>query len=213
DTAFDKLENQEVLAADPVVKAVADSSKVPAGYTRDSVSPKLPTTISSSNNIIRVYYKVDETQKLKYSVEYYVTGNDTAFDKLENQEVLAADPVVKAVADSSKVPAGYTRDSVLPELPATISETANVIKVYYRVDETQKLKYSVEYYINGNDTAFDKLENQEVLAADPVVKAVADSSKVPAGYRRDSVSPELPVTITESSNIIKVYYRIDTTQK
>ena len=213
DTAFDKLENQEVLAADPVVKAVADSSKVPAGYTRDSVSPKLPTTISSSNNIIRVYYKVDETQKLKYSVEYYVTGNDTAFDKLENQEVLVADPVVKAVADSSKVPAGYTRDSVLPELPATISETANVIKVYYRVDETQKLKYSVEYYINGNDTAFDKLENQEVLAADPVVKAVADSSKVPAGYRRDSVSPELPVTITESSNIIKVYYRIDTTQK
>ncbi|MEQ2698919.1 InlB B-repeat-containing protein, partial [Hungatella hathewayi] len=212
-TPFDKLENQEVLVADPVVKAVADSSKVPVGYTRDSVYPKLPVTISVSNNVIRVYYKVDETQKLKYSVEYYVTGNDTPFDKLENQEVLVADPVVKAVSDSSKVPAGYTRDSVLPELPATISETANVIKVYYRVDETQKLKYSVEYYINGNDTAFDKLENQEVLAADPVVKTVADSSKVPAGYRRDSVSPELPVTITESSNIIKVYYRIDTTQK
>ncbi|MCI7382846.1 InlB B-repeat-containing protein, partial [Hungatella sp.] len=212
-TPFDKLENQEVLVADPVVKAVADSSKVPVGYTRDSVYPKLPVTISVSNNVIRVYYKVDETQKLKYSVEYYVTGNDTPFDKLENQEVLVADPVVKAVSDSSKVPAGYTRDSVLPELPATISETANVIKVYYRVDETQKLKYSVEYYINGNDTAFDKLENQEVLAADPVVKTVADSSKVPAGYRRDSVFPELPVTITESSNIIKVYYRIDTTQK
>ncbi|MDU4972931.1 MAG: doubled motif LPXTG anchor domain-containing protein [Hungatella hathewayi] len=213
DIPFDKLDNQEVLVADPVVSEVADSSKVPVGYTRDSVYPKLPVTISVSNNVIRVYYKVDETQKLKYSVEYYVTGNDTPFDKLENQEVLVADPVVKAVSDSSKVPAGYTRDSVLPELPATISETANVIKVYYRVDETQKLKYSVEYYINGNDTAFDKLENQEVLAADPVVKTVADSSKVPAGYRRDSVFPELPVTITESSNIIKVYYRIDTTQK
>ena len=133
---------------------------------------------------IRDSYKVDETQKLKYSVEYYLNGNDTAFDKLENQEVLVADPVVKAIEDSSKVPVGYTRDSVLPELPATISETANIIKVYYRVDETQKLKYSVEYYINGNDTAFDKLENQEVLAADPVVKTVADSSKVPAGYRR-----------------------------
>ena len=213
DTAFDKLENQEVLAADPVVKAVADSSKVPAGYTRDSVSPKLPTTISSSNNIIRVYYKVDETQKLKYSVEYYVTGNDTAFDKLENQEVLVADPVVKAVVDSSKVPVGYTRDSVLPELPATISETANVIKVYYRVDETQKLKYSIEYYVNGNDAAFDKLENQEVLVADPVVASVADSNKVPAGYTRDHVMPELPTTITESNHVIRVYYRVDETQK
>ena len=213
DTAFDKLENQEVLVADPVVKAVADSSKVPAGYTRDSVSPKLPTTISSSNNIIRVYYKVDETQKLKYSVEYYVTGNDTAFDKLDNQEVLVADPVVRAVADSSKMPAGYTRDSILPELPATISETANVIKVYYRVDETQKLKYSVEYYVTGNDTAFDKLDNQEVLLADPVVKAVVDSSKVPAGYTRDSVLPKLPTMISETANVIKVYYRVDETQK
>ena len=212
-TPFDKLENQEVLVADPVVKAVADSSKVPVGYTRDSVYPKLPVTISVSNNVIRVYYKVDETQKLKYSVEYYVTGNDTPFDKLENQEVLVADPVVKAVSDSSKVPAGYTRDSVLPELPATISETANVIKVYYRVDETQKLKYSIEYYVNGNDAAFDKLENQEVLVADPVVASVADSNKVPAGYTRDHVMPELPTTITESNHVIRVYYRVDETQK
>ena len=212
-TPFDKLENQEVLVADPVVKAVADSSKVPVGYTRDSVYPKLPVTISVSNNVIRVYYKVDETQKLKYSVEYYVTGNDTPFDKLENQEVLVADPVVKAVSDSSKVPVGYTRDSVLPELPATISETANVIKVYYRVDETQKLKYSIEYYVNGNDAAFDKLENQEVLVADPVVASVADSNKVPAGYTRDHVMPELPTTITESNHVIRVYYRVDETQK
>ncbi|EFC97329.1 repeat protein [Hungatella hathewayi DSM 13479] len=213
ETAFDKLENQEVLVANPVVSTVADSSKVPAGYTRDRVLPELPTTISGSNNVIRVYYKVDETQKLKYSVEYYLNGNDTAFDKLENQEVLVADPVVKAVADSSKVPVGYTRDSVLPELPATISETANVIKVYYRVDETQKLKYSIEYYVNGNDAAFDKLENQEVLVADPVVASVADSNKVPAGYTRDHVMPELPTTITESNHVIRVYYRVDETQK
>ncbi|RHP77274.1 hypothetical protein DXA36_32630, partial [Eisenbergiella sp. OF01-20] len=66
------------------VKAIADSSKVPAGYTRSTTAPKLPATITASNNVIKIYYKVDESQKLDYSVEYYLEGTDAPFDTLKD---------------------------------------------------------------------------------------------------------------------------------
>ena len=76
-TPFDTLEKQSVLVATPEVKTVADSKKVPAGYVRSKTAPELPTTITLSNNVIKVYYVADEKQKLDYSVEYYLEGSAT----------------------------------------------------------------------------------------------------------------------------------------
>ena len=98
---------------------------------RSTTAPELPTTITPSNNVIKVYYVADEKQKLDYSVEYYVEGSATPFDTLEKQNVLVATPEVKSVADSKKVPAGYVRSTTAPELPTTITPSNNVIKVYY----------------------------------------------------------------------------------
>ena len=208
-TPFDTLNKQSVLVANPEVTSVADSNKVPAGYKRSTTAPKLPTTITPSNNVIKVYYKADGNQKLDYSVEYYLEGSATPFDTLEKQSVLVATPEVKTVADSKKVPAGYVRSKTAPELPTTITLSNNVIKVYYVADENQKLDYSVEYYVEGSATPFDTLEKQSVLVATPEVKTVVDSKKVPAGYKRSTTAPELPATITPSNNVIKVYYVID----
>ena len=206
DAPFDTLKDQSVLVAKPEVKAVADSSNVPAGYTRSTTAPKLPTTITASNNVIKVYYKADENQKLNYSVEYYLEGMDAPFDTLKDQNVLVAEPEVKAVADSSNVPAGYTRSTTAPKLPATITATDNVIKVYYKVDESQKLDYSVEHYLDGETFPFDITTQLSVLVASPEVKNVSDSDTLPAGYTRNRVEPVLPTTITKENKVIKIIY-------
>ena len=169
-------------------------------------------TGSRGNLTFKAEWAVDVNQKLNYSIKYYKSEQpDKEIGNL-NKNVLVASPTVK-YADVDKTynkPSGYILDKVefggqtVSDGEMTITDTDNIIKVYYKVDETQKLKYSVEYYIDGKDIPFDKLDNQEVLVADPVVSEVADSSKVPAGYTRDSVLPELPATISETAKVIMV---------
>uniref|UniRef100_UPI002A7F719A InlB B-repeat-containing protein n=1 Tax=Eisenbergiella sp. TaxID=1924109 RepID=UPI002A7F719A len=144
--------------------------------------------------------------KLNYSVEYYLEGTDAPFDTLKDQSVLVAKPEVKAVADSSNVPAGYTRSTTAPKLPTTITASNNVIKVYYKVDESQKLDYSVEHYLDGETFPFDITTQLSVLVASPEVKNVSDSDTLPAGYTRNRVEPVLPTTITKENKVIKIIY-------
>ena len=159
-----------------------------------------------NNGVINVYYTLNEDAKLNYSVEYYLEGTDAPFDTLKDQSVLVAKPEVKAVADSSNVPAGYTRSTTAPKLPATITATDNVIKVYYKVDESQKLDYSVEHYLDGETFPFDITTQLSVLVASPEVKNVSDSDTLPAGYTRNRVEPVLPTTITKENKVIKIIY-------
>ena len=173
---------------------------------RSTTAPELPTTITSSNNVIKVYYVADEKQKLDYSVEYYLEGSATPFDSLEKQSVLVATPEVKTVVDSKKVPAGYKRSTTAPELPATITPSNNVIKVYYVIDEDAILTYSVEHYLDGETIPFDITTQQSVLVARPEVTSVSDSDKLPSGYTRNKVEPELPTSITKENDVIKVTY-------
>ena len=159
-----------------------------------------------NDGVINVYYTLNEDAKLNYRVEYYLEGMDAPFDTLKDQSVLVAEPEVKAVADSSNVPAGYTRSTTAPKLPATITATDNVIKVYYKVDESQKLDYSVEHYLDGETFPFDITTQLSVLVASPEVKNVSDSDTLPAGYTRNRVEPVLPTTITKENKVIKIIY-------
>ncbi|MDL2220013.1 InlB B-repeat-containing protein, partial [Ruminococcaceae bacterium OttesenSCG-928-O06] len=157
-----------------------------------------------------VYYEVDEKQKLDYTVEYYRDG-DVYLDKTAGS-VLVANPYVAydSVSKTAFLPVGYKLekvefvDAAFASGSVKITATDNVIKVYYEVDEKQKLDYTVEYYYGGNiDDG--KTEELSVLVARPEVESVPD--KPMRGYtKNETTSTELPFTVTKTDNVIKVQY-------
>ena len=141
---------------------MADSGKVPAGYTRSTTSPKLPTTITASNNVIKVYYVIDEDAKLMYSVEHYLDGETVPFDITTQQSVLVANPEVKNVSDSDKLPAGYTRNRVEPVLPTTITKENKVIKIIYSENEI-----TINYTADTNGSVTNASETIHAVSGKP----------------------------------------------
>ncbi|MGF7058932.1 phosphoribosylformylglycinamidine (FGAM) synthase PurS component [Brassicibacter mesophilus] len=109
------------------------------------------------------------------------------------------------------MPIGYKVDEAnSTELPYTVTEEGNVIEVYYVVDEEQTLKYTVNYYKDGE--LLETSEVMTVLVANPVVENVSYEN-MPIGYRVDEAnSTELPYTVTEESSVIEVYYAVDEEQ-
>ena len=74
------------------------------------------------------------------------------------------------------------------------------------IDEDAILTYSVEHYLDGETIPFDITTQQSVLVARPEVTSVSDSDKLPSGYTRNKVEPELPTSITKENDVIKVTY-------
>jgi hypothetical protein len=155
-------------------------------------------------------WEIDEDAWLDYEVHYFYNGIENE-DLQTRLSVHLLTPVVYNVPLQPKNGYKLAATPYNPLLPATITETENAIKVYYVIDEEQTLGYRVEYYYNGiiDDTL---TENESVLVASPMVYSVTDKSK--AGYKLAAVpyEPTLPATITETDNVIKVYYVTDEEQ-
>lgn len=164
--------------------------KVKENYELDKVE-NLPLTISKDDeNIIRIYYK---TIKVDYSVEYYFDGVlDSSLTEISNAPIGS---VVDSYTD--KVKTGYELDKIL-NLPLTISNGDNVIKVYYK---TIKVPYTVEYYF---DNEIDNtLTDEFIVPLGSVITSYED--KVKENYELDKVIG-IPLT-AGTDNVIRVYYK------
>ena len=126
--------------------------KVKAGYKLES-EDKLPFIITENvaNNVIKIYYVIDESQtkELSYTVEYYKDGvlADTEVEK-ETVQLLEEDKlsVRKDNINMTNKYVGYKFEKVEPEnIPDEVT-TGEVIKVYYVRDT---FEYIVEYYFNN----------------------------------------------------------------
>lgn len=202
---------------DGTATAIQEALK-PTGYKLDTArSTLLPQTVSENNNVINVYYEVDESSTLTYTVEYYKTGEETAFKSVSNQTVTVANPQVTEgkIAEllGGDMPTGYALDhyefggSTAPA-PFTITEVNNLIKVYYAPDATQTLPYTVNYYKDGVLLDY---EQKSVPLSSPQVTGVTD--KMPVGYKLDeAASTALPKTVTATDNVLYVYYVKDDTK-
>ncbi|MGN9165499.1 S-layer homology domain-containing protein [Tissierellaceae bacterium HCP3S3_D8] len=194
---LEEVTDLTVLVADPVVNEVED--KTPAGYKLDEAnSTKLPYKVTIEDNIITVYYVIDETQILPYIVEYYKDG-----EKFETTagEVLLANPVVESVSYEN-MPVGYKVDAVKStKFPFTIKadEDNNVIKVYY-IPRTDII-YTVKYLKKGTNK---ELADEEVIFNQTYGARVTEKAKNISGYTVDKEMKSL--TLKASGNEIIFYY-------
>ena len=200
------------------------TDKVKVGYKLHVVETiPMAVTENAANNVIRVYYVIDETQTkaLSYTVEYYKNGVKVDSDtQTESKTVQILDNNILNV-DKSKINLvdkyyGYKLDAENTVIPDDVT-TGSVINVYYVVDDgnTKNLSYTVEYYKDNVLVQTDTdIVTETVQVLEPntlnVDKTTINITDKYVGYKFDKVDPEvIPDTVFDGS-VIKVYYVRDT---
>ena len=192
------------------------TDKVEVGYKLSHVET-IPLTITENenNNIIKVFYVVDENQTKEkvYRVEYYKDGVKVEVDTqvtTETVQVLQPDTMTvnKDLINTTNKYFGYKLDDVNTIIPDTVT-SGDVIKVYYVTDEshTKTLFYTVEYYKDNVFADRDiKQETVQVLQSDilNVEKDTINMVDKYVGYNFEKVEPiTIPDTIS-NGGVIKV---------
>ena len=167
-----------------------------SGYVVSNIE-NIPLTVSNNpnNNEIRVYYVEAENLEREYKVEYYFDG---ILDE-NSTEIINANKgdVIESVND--KIIRGYELDKT-ENLPLTVSDEDNIIKVYYKKAE---YNYQINYYYeNIKDDS--KTEN---LKAKYEAKITDYPEKTDNRYTLSEVR-NIPLIISddESLNIVDIYY-------
>ncbi|MCI8291518.1 MAG: hypothetical protein HFJ25_04640, partial [Clostridia bacterium] len=192
------------------------------GYKFDS-SNKDSLIIGTRDNIINIYYIVDESQtkELSYTVEYYKEGTKVDVDtQIVKQTVQVLQPdTLKVNKTSINITDKYFGYKLEKTEPSSIPDTINngdVIKVYYVIDKdnTKELSYTVEYYKEGTkveaDTQIVK-ETVQVLEPDTlkVDKTLINLVDKYVGYKLEKTEPNSIPDTVNNGDVIKVYYIID----
>ena len=182
------------------------------GYKLDRIDvntttvDSIPDTVNN-NDVIRVYYTVDDSQvmTLSYTVEYYKDGEKVDADTetvTEVVQVLEEKYLTVKVDEINTVSkyTGYKLDTLDPETIPTRIATDSVIKVYYVRDT---FGYTVEYYYDGLINA-DETEQYTATYNDEITTY---EDKNITGYKLEK-EVNLPLTIShlEQDNVIKIYY-------
>ena len=167
-----------------------------SGYVVSNIE-NIPLTVSNNpnNNEIRVYYVEAENLEREYKVEYYFDG---ILDE-NSTEIINANKgdVIESVND--KIIRGYELDKT-ENLPLTVSDEDNIIKVYYKKAE---YNYQINYYYD-NIKDDSKTEN---LKAKYEAKITDYPEKTDNRYTLSEVR-NIPLIISddESLNIVDIYY-------
>lgn len=142
-----------------------------------NVMSSIPNTVKDGD-IIRIIYKEDETQEqeneYEYCIKYYYNGKEDENARVTGKA--AKNEVIENYTDKNKT--GYKFKEVKNK-PLTITENEdnNVMEVYYITDEDQKkeLKYTVQYYKNGNkDELIERKQTVQVLEDDNITVNTED---------------------------------------
>ena len=193
--------------------------KVRFGYRLEKVDNNpLTITSNSANNVMKVYYIIDDTQtkELSYTVEYYKDGQKVDADtEVERVTVQVLEPdtmtVNKDKINLADKYLGYKTESVV--IPDTVN-SGDVIRVDYVLDDSQtkELSYTVEYY--KDDVLVDadtqtKTQTVQVLEPDTLTVDKTDINVTDKyyGYKLDTKTI-IPDTVN-NGEVIKVYYVID----
>lgn len=191
--------------------------KIKEGYLLDKVE-NLPLVISEKEdeNIIKVYYKKDDTQtkNLKYTVKYYLDNIEQVMDRVIVNKTVWINAENTIDFDSNLLDKNYTGYKKVRINPETIGETAEdglEISVYYEKDDSQtkELKYTVKYYLDNVEQVADRvIVNKNVwINAENILdidNALINKSYI--GYRKVRTNPETIGTTVENNSEISIYY-------
>ena len=180
----------------------------PEYYLPDSASStSLPYTVSETNNVIKIHYQKDRLAVYPYTIEYYKDGE--ALKTISGTVPVFDSPVITSY--ENYCPEYYIVDDTMSTpLPYTVSKEDNVMKVYYKKDETARYPYTIEYY--KDEELFQSISGEVPVFGDTAVTSYEDLC--PEYYLLDSeFTTALPYTVSKDDNVIKVYYKKDLTAK
>ena len=183
----------------------------------------LPLEISakSADNVIKVYYVKDESQKkeLKYTVEYYKDNEEVSGDTQVVKEevwVNAADTltVEKSTINTTNKYPGYTFEETDP---ATIPDTINnngVIKVYYTKTENPPAaaQYTVEHYKWDTQKKEYTLADTDVIDSTVGTDVTATARTYDGGYilnEQKSKQTKSGTVLEGNTLTLELYYDVD----
>lgn len=168
-------------------------------------------TIGVENNVINIYYDIDETQKktLSYRVEYYkdnVIVSDDTQTMEKTVQVLEPDilTVNKTQINTSNKYPGYIFQETDPEqIPDTIN-SGSTIKVYYEINTG--LTYTVNYLESGKT---DPIKPAKLVGNQQYGHTIDTSTEVIdiEGFTFKEVNnPQLIISDNDSENVINITY-------
>ena len=178
-----------------------------------------PLIISSNvdNNVINVYYVIDETQTkdLSYTVEYYKDGILVREDlQKEIVTVQCLQPnIVTVNKDNINIVDKYIGYKLDTENTKPIPDEVNnreAIKVYYILDESQvkDVSYTIEYYKDGN---LEETEIKEFTVHVLDEKLPVDKEALDNKYYGAMIDTALTGNIPDMVDIgatLKIYYKV-----
>ncbi|MCL2280345.1 fibro-slime domain-containing protein [Candidatus Saccharibacteria bacterium] len=175
--------------------AITSPSKT--GYTASLTT--VSGTMSNHDEEITVVYSVNE---YNYVIKYYYDGVEDTLKQVAGM----ADYGSEITTYAPQLPVGYELDRT-ENLPLTISEdeSENIIRVYYK---RSSFAYTVEYYyydVYDNNYVIDngKTDVKSALFNDTITSY---TDKPIYGYKFDSDTAPLTITVDPESNVIRVYY-------
>ena len=180
----------------------------PEYYLPDSASStSLPYTVSETNNVIKIHYQKDRLAVYPYTIEYYKDGE--ALKTISGTVPVFDSPVITSY--ENYCPEYYIVDDTMSTpLPYTVSKEDNVMKVYYKKDETARYPYTIEYY--KDEELFQSIAGEVPVFGDTIITSYEDLC--PEYYLLDNeFTTALPYTVSKEDNLIKVYYKKDLTAK
>lgn len=167
---------------------VADSS---------NSSKILNGTFTSENKKVAFYYEIGKSNLI---VESYIKGTNTLLDR----QSMSLDSGSPYKVDIPDIP-GYTYDSSNVSLSGTMPKNGLTVKLYYTAN---MYNYSVQYYFDDvlkHEITYSKPYGSEVKSYLKAEQIESLEDIVNSGYEfvRDE---NVPLTIGNSQNVIKVYY-------
>ena len=195
-----------------------------AGWTgTDLTAPTMTVQVVKGSTGDRSYTahwteNYDDTKALTYYVEYWLEGESTyAAREVKTEQIWVESDSYKVNAVDEKTFAGYTfKDYTVNgsqvATPITVYN-GQTIRVNYTInpDDTKKLTYYVEHYIDGEETYRDREKVEvDIWAAADSYSVTAVQLKDYTGYTFRAYNVELPYEVSENG-VIKVYYEKDLT--
>ena len=178
----------------------------PAGYKDGIVKTTLPYIIKDGTNVINIVYEVRDD--LSYVVEYYKETDDNNEEKISDDN----DNTVNNVFFGQKIDFvnlnkyknglgfGY-KDGSSKDLPYTIKEEDNVIKVCY--ERRRDMSYTVKYLEKDTNTS---LYNDKEVTNKTYNETYEEEAKdAPYGYKLVSDKKQ-SIKLDKENNVVTFYY-------
>lgn len=164
------------------------------------------------NDSAKVYW---EAQRYPYTINYYKNSvsSENYINNVEGSAVLNTEIKLSDIELNKYKPAGYKDGIVKTTLPYVIKDGTNVINIVYEVRDD--LSYVIEYYKETDDNSEEKISDDKDNTVNNVrfeekidlTKDILNKYKEGLGFGyKDGSSKDLPYTIKEEGNVIKVCY-------